>query len=236
VLAHLHPFASIAGVFDETVAGWRGVPQSYLCDAFVDFEGDSGGYFLMPGFAWPISTAINTPGFGPEFMELLADFPRMAVLGVMLHDTSEGRVTLARRADRPAIDYRLNAGDAANLRAGLKKSAEIYFAAGARKVVLPFAPLTVLNSREEIALLDRMPIEPHRILVGSVHPQGTLRMGKDPRTSATDAWGEHHDVKRLFVADTSLFPTSLGGPPMITTAALATRLAERLVEKRAAYF
>ena len=44
------------------------------------------------------------------------------------------------------------------------------------------------------------------------------------------------DVKRLFVADTSLFPTSLGGPPMITTAALATRLAERLVEKRAAYF
>jgi choline dehydrogenase-like flavoprotein len=38
-------------------------------------------------------------------------------------------------------------------------------------------------------------------------------------------------VRGLFVADMSVFPTSLGAPPQITTAALADRTARHLVAR-----
>jgi choline dehydrogenase-like flavoprotein len=56
-------------------------------------------------------------------------------------------------------------------------------------------------------------------------------MGGDPRTSVVNAFGECHDVRGLFVADMSVFPTSLGAPPQITTAALADRTARHILER-----
>jgi choline dehydrogenase-like flavoprotein len=66
------------------------------------------------------------------------------------------------------------------------------------------------------------------IPIASTHPQSTCRMGADPRTSVVDAWGASHEVRGLFVADMSVFPTSLGAPPQITTAALADRTARHI--------
>ena len=57
----------------------------------------------------------------------------------------------------------------------------------------------------------------------------TMRMGDDPRTSAVSSQGAHHSVKGLFVADGSLFPTSLGGPPQISIYAFALHLAPHVV-------
>jgi choline dehydrogenase-like flavoprotein len=69
------------------------------------------------------------------------------------------------------------------------------------------------------------------IPVASTHPQSTCRMGGDPETSVVNAFGESHDVPGLFVADMSVFPTSLGAPPQITTAALADRTARHVLDR-----
>jgi choline dehydrogenase-like flavoprotein len=53
-------------------------------------------------------------------------------------------------------------------------------------------------------------------------------MGSDPRRAVVDSYGEAHAVKGLFVVDASLFPTSIGIPPMLTIAAMADRIAGRL--------
>ena len=53
-------------------------------------------------------------------------------------------------------------------------------------------------------------------------------MGSDQRGSVVNSYGEAHAVKGLFVADASLFPTSIGVPPMLTIAAMADRIARRL--------
>ena len=55
-------------------------------------------------------------------------------------------------------------------------------------------------------------------------------MGDDPKTSVVGSTGEHHQVKGLFVADGSLFPTSIGVPPQISIYAFALHLAPRMVE------
>ncbi|MFP3790858.1 GMC oxidoreductase [Bacillus subtilis] len=63
------------------------------------------------------------------------------------------------------------------------------------------------------------------------HQMGTCRMGDDPLTSVTDRYGRMHDVKNIFIADTSVFPTGLGVNPMITTVANALRIGSWIVEQ-----
>jgi choline dehydrogenase-like flavoprotein len=56
-------------------------------------------------------------------------------------------------------------------------------------------------------------------------------MGEDPAVSVVDSTGEHHQVRGLFVADGSLFPTSIGVPPQISIYAFALHLAPHMVER-----
>jgi choline dehydrogenase-like flavoprotein len=62
-----------------------------------------------------------------------------------------------------------------------------------------------------------------------LHVQSTMRMGERAADSVLDPNAESRAVRRLFVADNSALPNSLGGPnPTLTTQALATRTAEKI--------
>jgi choline dehydrogenase-like flavoprotein len=63
------------------------------------------------------------------------------------------------------------------------------------------------------------------------HHMGTTRMGTDPRTSVVDPDCRVHDTDNLFVAGSSVFPTSGYANPTATIAALAVRLAEHLMTR-----
>lgn len=65
------------------------------------------------------------------------------------------------------------------------------------------------------------------------HHLGTARMGRDPRSSVTDAQGRVHGVDNLFVAGTALFPTSGQANPTLTIVALALRTAAHLKQLHA---
>jgi choline dehydrogenase-like flavoprotein len=62
----------------------------------------------------------------------------------------------------------------------------------------------------------------------TTHMQSSARMGTDSSNSVVDSNGESHDVRRLFVGDSSLIPRTLSVNPSLTIMALATRLAEHL--------
>ena len=55
-------------------------------------------------------------------------------------------------------------------------------------------------------------------------------MGENPNRTVVKLSGEAHAVKGLFVADASLFPTSIGVPPTLTIAALAEHVAGQIIE------
>lgn len=65
------------------------------------------------------------------------------------------------------------------------------------------------------------------------HPMGTMRMGKDPRKSATDRYCRVHGVSNLFVGGAAAFVTGSSVNPTLTLHALALRTAERLIRTRA---
>ena len=63
------------------------------------------------------------------------------------------------------------------------------------------------------------------------HELGGARMGLDPQTSVTNAWGQTHDVTNLFLADGSVFPSASEKNPTHTIMALAARTAEHLADR-----
>jgi choline dehydrogenase-like flavoprotein len=60
------------------------------------------------------------------------------------------------------------------------------------------------------------------------HHIGTARMGSDPRSSVVDSQGRVHGIGNLFLAGSSVFPTSSQANPTLTIVALALRLSRHL--------
>ena len=52
------------------------------------------------------------------------------------------------------------------------------------------------------------------------HTMGTVRMGKDPKTSIVNKYGQAHKVKNLFVVDSSVFVTAAAVNPVATAQAI----------------
>jgi choline dehydrogenase-like flavoprotein len=63
---------------------------------------------------------------------------------------------------------------------------------------------------------------------GGNHHMGTTRMHPDPRYGVVDADCRVHGLSNLYVAGSSVFPTSGGVNPTLTIVALAERLADHL--------
>lgn len=71
--------------------------------------------------------------------------------------------------------------------------------------------------------------------IGGYHHMGTTRMSDDVRQGVTDSYGRVHGIANLYVAGSSLFPTSGWANPTLTIAALALRAADHIalqLEKR----
>ncbi|MFB3906471.1 MAG: FAD-dependent oxidoreductase [Acidobacteriota bacterium] len=75
---------------------------------------------------------------------------------------------------------------------------------------------------------DLTDCEPWPINADASHHMGSTRMGSDPRTSVVDSNCLVHGVRNLYVAGSSVFPTSGYANPTYTIVALAIRLAEHL--------
>jgi choline dehydrogenase-like flavoprotein len=68
-------------------------------------------------------------------------------------------------------------------------------------------------------------------LAGVAHQNGTIRFGRDPKTSALDANCKAHEVDNLYVVDGSFFVSSAAVNPALTIMANALRVGDHLLER-----
>ncbi len=68
-------------------------------------------------------------------------------------------------------------------------------------------------------------------LAGVAHQCGTIRFGRDPKTSALDVNCKSHDLDNLYVVDGSVFVTSGAVNPALTIMANALRVGDHLRER-----
>jgi choline dehydrogenase-like flavoprotein len=104
------------------------------------------------------------------------------------------------------------------------------FAAGARRVFLNARRPLILNDPGESALTLDL-VEQECLQVTSGHPMGGCAFGGDPSRAVVDSRGRSWDFEGLYIADSSILPTSLGVNPRYTVYAPARYIAHKMVDE-----
>ncbi|MCS7287407.1 MAG: GMC family oxidoreductase [Anaerolineae bacterium] len=222
----IHPGCGVMGLFDEEIMGWRGVMQSYHVDEWLEEGIILEATFPPPGIGY---SGGVLPFIGRDFKEVLARYPYLAAVGILVSEHSSGRVIVGPDG-RPWMFYFLSSEDAARIRKAIASTARLLFAAGAREVYPGLPGLEVIRSEAEVEHILSPRWRPSDLILSAYHPLGTCRMGEDPNRSVTDSYGAVHGVSNLWIADASLLPSSPIVNPIITIMALALRVARRILE------
>ena len=215
---HIHPACWIGARYEEEVRGWDGVMQSFYVDEWEEQRILLEATFtpLAFGGAWLL-------GAGRSHQEAMLDFGHIGSIGVHLSDHSSGRVGLGSRGSLRA-SYALSREDAGRLAFGIARAAEIHFAAGATEVY-PNIPRVGVLKPGDLAEFEATTFKPSELRLEAFHPMGTARIAADPRQGVCAPDGSVHGTDGLYVADASLFPTSVGVNPMMTVIAFAKHVA-----------
>jgi len=218
----IHPAIGALAFYDEIIDGQLGIPQGY---AIEEFHED--GLLFEGAFTPPDVAAATLPLIGPQVVELMQSYRNLACFGLMIEDTSRGRVRLG-PGGKPLITYWLNDHDVARLKRGVEILSRVYFAGGARKVLPNVHGFDAFESVAEVETFRRAKLSARDFDVTAYHPLGTARMGADSRHSVVGPDLQVHDVPGLYVVDGSIIPSSPAVNPMLTIMALAARAADTM--------
>jgi choline dehydrogenase-like flavoprotein len=218
---HIHPACWIGARYEEEVRGWDGVMQSFYVDEWEHKRILLEATFtpLAFGGAWLL-------GAGRSHQEAMLDFGHIGSIGVHLSDESAGRVGLGSRGSLRA-SYALTRDDTRRLTFGIARAAEIHFAAGATEVY-PNIPSVGVLKPGDLPAFEAKTFKPSELRLEAFHPMGTARIAADPRQGACAPDGSVHGTRDLYVADASLFPTSVGVNPMMTVIAFAKHVSREV--------
>ncbi|MDD3718524.1 MAG: GMC family oxidoreductase [Actinomycetota bacterium] len=218
----IHPCGATMALMDEPLGNPRGIPQSAYVDDFAP-EG-----IMLEGVTLPPAImAMTLPWGGRRHAEAMCMYSRIGTFGSMIseHDSS-GRVVAGPSARQPLAFYNMGRGDVERLKRSVLLMAEVWFAAGARRVYTPLEGFKELAGARDLGRLARTRLRRAGIYgLSAYHPMGTCAMGGDPHNSVVRSSGETWEVENLFICDASVLPTSLGVNPQLTIMALAVRAA-----------
>jgi choline dehydrogenase-like flavoprotein len=207
------------GIFDKPVYSWRGATLAGVVEDEVGNDpqrGFVGGYRIeLVTLDLPTLPLVGLPyGWGRDFASIMESYRNLAGMFINGEDLprSGNRITLdANVKDAfglPVAHVHVDehANDQAMRKHAQRQMSRMYEAIGAKRVVLgPTPPAT--------------------------HNLCTARMSSDPRDGVTNAWGQTHDIRNLFISDGSVLSTPGAANPTLTIVALALRQAEYISQQ-----
>jgi long-chain-alcohol oxidase len=232
----LHPVLITWGIFDEEVRPWEGTLGATFSDEFLDL-GEGFGIKYEQAATPPSLLAVFAPWRGArESAELMQALRHTAGYGALQRARDAGEVAVG--ADGlPAPRWALSDFDRDVMRKGLDGAAQIFEAAGARRIYsshagwVSYEPGGKGGRERLLEAADRCGWGPGQVTLGSFHLMGTARMGRSREDSVCDANGEAWDVEGLYVVDGSVLPTNLGVNPMVTIEAAAHKIARGMAAR-----
>ncbi len=208
-----HPGVSVAGRFEQPVRMWEGATQGH---EVIGLRRE-GLKFEALGFG-PALLAARLPGVGSDLRARVDELPHWLDWGVALRATGQGRVR--RLFGRTVVTWSPSTADVASFRRGMGVLGELLLAAGANAVAPGIQGVGLLGDAQ--AVLDAAPARAAAYVGAITHMFGTCRMGSDPQTSVVRPDFRHHRIDRLYVADSSVFPSNTGVNPQVSILAMAT--------------
>ncbi|HTT33866.1 MAG TPA: GMC family oxidoreductase [Methylomirabilota bacterium] len=207
------------GIFDKPVYSWRGATIAGTVEDEVVNEpkrGFVGGYRMeLVTLDLPTFPLVGLPyGWGRDFASIVEGYRNLAGLFINGEDLprADNRITLNTNVKDayglPVANVHVDehANDQALRNHARSQMSKMYEAIGAKRIV-------------------HGPIPP------ATHNLCTARMSANPRDGVTNAWGQTHDIKNLFVSDGSVITTPGAANPTLTIVALALRQAEYITRE-----
>lgn len=212
-----HPGLQLWARFERETHPWKGIPGALISEHFhrptqADF---AGGYLIQSLGVMPVTYASQLARaqgiYGEALKRHMENFLHVAgvnILGECL-PSPDNRVELTVERDTRGLPV-----------------PRVVFSAGENERRLTAHAESVLTQILQLAGgRDIWRYERY------AHVLGTCRMGTDPNESVVDPNGRLFGIPNLFVADASVFPSSLSVNPALTIMALALRTADRFFER-----
>lgn len=229
----LHVTVPTLAFFRETIEAYYGAPQSVSCHHFAD-RGDRVGYLFETPPIHPMLAALALPNFGADHRRMAERLPHaQSVIALLVdghHDDQGGTVSCSDDG-RIKLRYPIAPALWEAARDAMKNAARLQLAAGAEEVWTLHAEPIRIRGEADLARVDAAPLGPNRMTLFSAHQMGGCAMGGDRATSVVDSLGRHHEIENLWIADGSIFPTSLGVNPQITIYAVARHIAQQILTR-----
>ncbi|XP_042385976.1 long-chain-alcohol oxidase FAO4A-like [Zingiber officinale] len=222
---HAHPVVMAWGYFPPDKwpdNGKRNYEGGILTTMYSESHESGYGTLLQTPMLHPGMFATVTPwASAADFRERMARFSRTVHLFALVRDKGSGTVD-----GSEWVCYGMEEEDEGKLKVALEAAIRVLAAAGAEEVGTQHAKgervRVVEGGVEWLARKVRKRVlRDGRTPVMSAHQMGSCRMSAEERKGAVSQSGETWEVERLYVADTSVFPTALGVNPMVTVQAIA---------------
>ncbi len=222
-----HPGVGMGGLFDRPIGMSFGATQGAECTHFRKTERFKLETISMP----PELAAARMTGVGLALEDRLAKLGNVAVWVAQIRAHAQGSVTPG-WFGRDSIRYSLGEDDVRIVRKALVTLAELLFDAGAREVWPGVHGLpTKLTGHDDVRLLREGPLDPRAYSFVATHLFGAARMGPSPADSVVDPGFCVHGTERLWVVDSSVFPTNLGVNPQHSIMAMSRFCASKVAEQ-----
>ena len=227
----LHPAPFVMGLFDEEIYGNRGIPMSYTCHEFGVTNGIEKGGFLIESIFLPIfQMALAIPTMGFDHKRMMQNYNRYTMAGIMSRDDPVGKVLISYNGN-PKVIYNLSEQTIEDMARGMGILARMWFNIGAKAVITSHRDVLEIGTKADIPKLkDAVRNNPDGLMLGSAHPQGGNKMGKNEDECVVDSDCKVFGFDNLYVCDASVFPTALGVNPQLTVMALATITANKIIK------
>jgi choline dehydrogenase-like flavoprotein len=209
--------------FDEALDGYDADQMTWY------LPGD--GFIVEPTHNPIMSAALTTPGWFDEHAHLMSRQRHLAYAGSLCPTGATGRVVHSPFWGHEETRFRAAPDDVAAIRRGLKTIAEVFFAAGARRCILPTHRFRSIRSMSEVDAIDAHVVSTKHFSFGSAHPQGGNPMSSDPDVGVVDASFAVHGMENLFICDASIFPSSVTVNPIATIMAIADYATPRILAR-----
>ena len=226
----IHPAFNLHAIHEKKISNYTGFPKAYYIDQFSDSE----GYYLETSFYYPGISAKNIPGWGAEHEEIMSNYDKMMSILILSHDNAEknNHISINKKGN-PILNYDVSAKTKANLVKAIQKAAEVFISAGCTAFILPATKQKITNQNKEQLneLIKEEFLDFAQTPLSTAHPQGGCRMGNDAANSVVDTDGKVRGTQSIYIADASLFPTSVKVNPYETVMLLATHVANQVYSR-----
>jgi len=194
------------------------MPDKVHCWNGVQMGGyvDRGDHLIESWFHPPASFAASVGGWFEEYVRRMQSYSNLVCLGVLMPVSDMGEVK------RGKFRVGLKRKHCEQLRRHVVDVVRMHFAGGAEEVYLPTSDNITVRPGDDIeALVEEHLDKPSDFIVSTSHPQGGNVMGSRVDRSVVGSDLKVHGTGNLYVADASIFPSSIRINAQMFTMAMA---------------